>query len=551
MRLDPGRTGLLRHAIAGALALLAAVGPNAQTATAQAENQSGGGVGTHLLLGATVSRLDLDAGGRIDALGGRAGLGFGELVQITGFYWKHGDLSSSPRVPGRAAGGEIQLNLNAGFGLTPFLTAGAARLRLDTLDQGAAIAGAGVLLPLGPVLFRAAVSDYILGVSGLRNEHSPDETTHNWMFSAGVTAAFGRGRPRRVVERRPEPTVVRVAGDTVLVTRAPGELRNYQSDRRIEVPLPLEGSITIRYGPDAPPIVMATPDQRSSPDQRASDGDTAPFVSDPALQNWLRGEIAVQLAEQLRRQPATAVQGVPTGVVVDRITDEVLATIIPRLQSADVQRTAELREELRRLLDARLHAAPAPSVPFAAEEARTPPADPTVIPPASEDSYVEEAAALPIPEIRAERAARVRVRLAEYAARVPALLSTMETDRGPALVLGDAAFQPGGTLLTAIGQSALADIVELLETGGGLVFVQGHADGTGGEVDGQRFSELRAEAVRTAIVLQGFDSGRIVAVGYGRGRPVASDATASGRALNRRVEIVVQPAATLPGAGRQ
>lgn len=69
------------------------------------------------------------------------------------------------------------------------------------------------------------------------------------------------------------------------------------------------------------------------------------------------------------------------------------------------------------------------------------------------------------------------------------------------------------------------------------VDVSGHTDSTGGMELNQRLSEQRAASVGNYLVSQGVASGRINSVGYGPRYPVADNATASGRALNRRVEV--------------
>jgi outer membrane protein OmpA-like peptidoglycan-associated protein len=71
--------------------------------------------------------------------------------------------------------------------------------------------------------------------------------------------------------------------------------------------------------------------------------------------------------------------------------------------------------------------------------------------------------------------------------------------------------------------------------------VAGHTDSVGSERYNQRLSERRATAVRQYL-LGAFDIApqRILAVGFGEARPVATNATETGRALNRRVEFVVR-----------
>jgi len=71
--------------------------------------------------------------------------------------------------------------------------------------------------------------------------------------------------------------------------------------------------------------------------------------------------------------------------------------------------------------------------------------------------------------------------------------------------------------------------------------IEGHTDDVGNESDNLSLSRQRAEAVRGALVRRlGDDSGRLEAEGYGKSRPRESNATLSGRARNRRVELTRQ-----------
>jgi OOP family OmpA-OmpF porin len=67
--------------------------------------------------------------------------------------------------------------------------------------------------------------------------------------------------------------------------------------------------------------------------------------------------------------------------------------------------------------------------------------------------------------------------------------------------------------------------------------VHGHTDSTGSAAHNQRLSERRANAVRDYFIKQGISGDRIRAKGFGETMPVASNDTAEGRALNRRVEL--------------
>lgn len=69
--------------------------------------------------------------------------------------------------------------------------------------------------------------------------------------------------------------------------------------------------------------------------------------------------------------------------------------------------------------------------------------------------------------------------------------------------------------------------------------IEGHADNTGGEDYNKNLSQRRADAVRKALISDfGIAANRLSAVGYGESRPVASNATAEGRAKNRRVVTI-------------
>ncbi|MCX7862861.1 MAG: OmpA family protein [Bacteroidales bacterium] len=70
--------------------------------------------------------------------------------------------------------------------------------------------------------------------------------------------------------------------------------------------------------------------------------------------------------------------------------------------------------------------------------------------------------------------------------------------------------------------------------------IHGHTDNIGDDNANQILSEKRARAVADYLILQGLDKNRIVATrGYGEKRPVASNDTEEGRALNRRTEFVI------------
>ena len=76
------------------------------------------------------------------------------------------------------------------------------------------------------------------------------------------------------------------------------------------------------------------------------------------------------------------------------------------------------------------------------------------------------------------------------------------------------------------------------------VIIGGHTDSTGSENLNEHLSQQRADAVRQYFVAnETLPYEKIIAVGYGSMRPIASNATQSGRAMNRRIDIIITPEA--------
>lgn len=71
--------------------------------------------------------------------------------------------------------------------------------------------------------------------------------------------------------------------------------------------------------------------------------------------------------------------------------------------------------------------------------------------------------------------------------------------------------------------------------------VEGHTDSTGTAEYNQQLSESRAWSVSNHLARNGVDTRRITIIGYGESQPVASNNTAEGRQLNRRVELRIVP----------
>jgi outer membrane protein OmpA-like peptidoglycan-associated protein len=67
--------------------------------------------------------------------------------------------------------------------------------------------------------------------------------------------------------------------------------------------------------------------------------------------------------------------------------------------------------------------------------------------------------------------------------------------------------------------------------------VEGHADNTGSDKINDPLSQRRADAVKEYLVKKGVKADNITSIGYGSKKPIASNATAAGRAKNRRAEV--------------
>ena len=103
--------------------------------------------------------------------------------------------------------------------------------------------------------------------------------------------------------------------------------------------------------------------------------------------------------------------------------------------------------------------------------------------------------------------------------------------RGVMFETGKSALKPESfTVLDIVAQSLNANPDIQIE-------IAGYTDHTGSDATNLRLSQARADAVRAYLGSKGVAPGRMVAKGYGAANPIAPNATAAGRAQNRRVEL--------------
>ena len=103
-------------------------------------------------------------------------------------------------------------------------------------------------------------------------------------------------------------------------------------------------------------------------------------------------------------------------------------------------------------------------------------------------------------------------------------------------------FATGKADLQPESRPVLKEIASTMKKYGDLrILIEGHTDNVGAAAANLSLSDARAAAVKAALVSEfGIDGGRITTKGLGDTKPAAPNATAVGRAQNRRVEIVRQ-----------
>jgi outer membrane protein OmpA-like peptidoglycan-associated protein len=163
--------------------------------------------------------------------------------------------------------------------------------------------------------------------------------------------------------------------------------------------------------------------------------------------------------------------------------------------------------------------------------------------------YEAEARAKALEQERLQKEQQQSTAAAELAAEVKRLeieladVRAKQTERGWVLTLkNELLFDSAAATLKPGAHRALDNLAQFLRKYPDRdIAIEGFTDSTGSKEVNQRLSEQRAAAVKEALVMRGIESRRIDARGYGPAFPIASNDSETGRQLNRRVEIVIDP----------
>jgi outer membrane protein OmpA-like peptidoglycan-associated protein len=121
-----------------------------------------------------------------------------------------------------------------------------------------------------------------------------------------------------------------------------------------------------------------------------------------------------------------------------------------------------------------------------------------------------------------------------------------EQERLDVTLSSDILFTSGSATLYPGGRDKLRQFAAVLNRyPKTTIQITGNTDSRGSEQSNDELSRRRAQAVADELIADGVSANRITTRGVGASVPIATNATAEGRAQNRRVEIVVAPDASL------
>lgn len=141
---------------------------------------------------------------------------------------------------------------------------------------------------------------------------------------------------------------------------------------------------------------------------------------------------------------------------------------------------------------------------------------------------------------RAKQDAEAARKQAEDLQRQVAELNAKATDRGLVVTLGDLLFETGRAELKGGAAANLGKLSAFLtQYPDRTVTIEGHTDNVGADDYNLGLSQRRANSVQQYLLAQGIAANRLTSTGKGENYPVASNDSASGRQMNRRVEVII------------
>lgn len=119
-------------------------------------------------------------------------------------------------------------------------------------------------------------------------------------------------------------------------------------------------------------------------------------------------------------------------------------------------------------------------------------------------------------------------------------LQLVPPEVGSVVRMNNIFFETGKAELQSESNAELDRLVEALNARPAMeLLIGGHTDNVGKDNANKALSDARAKAVKSYLVAKGIKANRLTTMGYGRTKPVASNADEEGRQLNRRVEFTI------------
>ncbi|MBO0857421.1 MAG: OmpA family protein [Chloracidobacterium sp.] len=162
----------------------------------------------------------------------------------------------------------------------------------------------------------------------------------------------------------------------------------------------------------------------------------------------------------------------------------------------------------------------------------------------------EEAAMVETERARAEAARAKQERdaaMQKLYVSLSEVLDTKRETRGFIVNLGDVLFDTGRATLKPAAREKLSKLAGILLAYPGQLTleIEGHTDSVGSDELNNKLSQGRAQSVYEYLTTAGVKADRVKAVrGFGKSKPVATNDTAAGRQMNRRVEVVIDDSET-------